>query len=231
MDKVQGIAQKQQLLQTKGTFVFQREVTKSGRFKLVGKSVKMSHSLILALAISCLLACNAANEHNTGGDSIHYIHDDTIAADTSLRVANFNDTAFVKLAGRYMLEDKEKAELVKRNAGSEEVKDFGMRILNDHKTALQQLKNLAIMRGIKLPEVVSGQSLQQIKKWTSIKGEAFDRAYMEDLVGFHEEVYLAFKLAALNATDGEISSFAVKNEPVLKKQLEEAKRLKKELNF
>lgn len=197
---------------------------------MVVNFIKTSRSLILLIATSYLFACNSANEHNTGGDSIHYIHDDTISVDTSLRVLNFDDTAFVKLAARYLLEDKEKAELVKINANSEEVKDFGMRILNDHATALQQLENLAIMSGIKLPKVNSGQSLQ-IKRWTSLKGKAFDQVYMENLVEFHEEMYQAFKLAALSARDGEIRSFAVKNEPVLKKHFEEAKRLKSELNF
>ena len=63
---------------------------------------------MLLIATCCLFACNSANEHNTGGDSIHYIHDDTASADTSLRAANFDDTAFVKLAACYLLENKEK---------------------------------------------------------------------------------------------------------------------------
>jgi putative membrane protein len=231
MDKEQRITRKKRPLPNRRIVGFRREVTKGSSFNLIVKPAKTSRRLMLLIATSCLFACNSANEHNTGGDSVHYIHDDTVSVDTSLRATNFDDTAFIKSAARYLLEDKEKAELVKRNAHSEDIKEFGMRILNDHAIALQQLENLAIVSGIKLPKAINGQRSEQIKKWTTLKGKAFDHVYMENLVGFHEEMYQAFKQAALSATDGEIRSFAVKNEPVLKKHIEEAKRLKSESSF
>lgn len=103
-------------------------------------------------------------------------------------------------------------------------------MINDHKTILKQLHNLGMTRSLSLPGASSNQHKQRIRVLSDLEGQNFDKAYIRKMVYNHQKNYTSFKKAAISAQDGEIRSFALKNEPVLKMHLEEAKRIEKLLN-
>lgn len=103
-------------------------------------------------------------------------------------------------------------------------------MINDHKTILKQLHNLGMTRGLSLPGVSGNHHKQRIKVLSDLEGQNFDKAYISKMLYDHQRSYSSFKKAATSAQDGEIRSFALKNEPVLKMHLEEAKRIENLLN-
>jgi putative membrane protein len=178
----------------------------------------------------CLAACHSANKQNTGEDSVHYIHDDTLSVDSVNVSTSFNEASFTRMAAISSVGEIEAAELAQKNSTNEEIKGFATRMINDHKTILKQLHNLGMTRGLSLPKVSSNQHRQKIKVLSDLEGPNFDKAYISKMVYDHQKSYTSFRKAATSAKDGEIRSFALKNEPVLKMHLEEAKRIEKYLN-
>jgi hypothetical protein len=73
----------------------------------------------------CLAACHSTNKQNTGEDSIHYIHDDTLSIDSgNVSSSSFNEASFTRMAAISSLGEIEFAELAQKNSANEEIIGF-----------------------------------------------------------------------------------------------------------
>jgi putative membrane protein len=117
--------------------------------------------------------------------------------------------------------------LAEQRAESSAVKSFGQRMIDDHTKVNEKLDVLAKEKGVALPAPsASPKAEQQLSK---LKGAAFDRAYMKDMVRDHEHDVAAFQAQAKSATDPQLRSFVNEALPVLQEHLAEAKSIEKDL--
>ena len=108
---------------------------------------------------------------------------------------------------------------------SDAVKQFGQRMVADHRKANEQLMSLATSKGITLPTKLDEKHRAEVTKVSSLSGAAFDRAYSKLMLSDHNKDVAAFEKQSNEGGDPDIKAFATSTLPTLKEHLQMATAL------
>lgn len=134
-----------------------------------------------------------------------------------------DDERFVKDAAAGGMMEVDLGKMAAEKAASEEVKEFGRRMQEDHGKANAELKTIASNKGVEVPKALEGKHKKTVDRLSKLSGEEFDRQYMRAMVEDHDEDLKKFEREAEKGKDPEVKQFASKQAPVIKKHLELAK--------
>ena len=181
----------------------------------------MSHSpnprvpiLPVCIGIALLVATGAAAAQTTGNA--------TTGSTSSMQSAakmSSADKAFVEKAAIGGLAEVQMGKLAQQKAASEQVKQFGTRMVDDHSKANDELKQVASSKGITLPTDLDAKHKGKMAKLEKLSGAQFDRAYMDDMVADHKEDVSEFQKQAKSGSDADVKGFASKTLPTLQEHL------------
>ena len=148
--------------------------------------------------------------------------DEGLKDETRPQVANSDESFLTELSRRARTEIK-MAELATRLAGSNAVKQLGDRLLTEHSRVHEDMKLLAKAKAVNVwgePDNIRISELRQLS------GEAFDRAYLAEVVRLHEKDIREFEEAAKTTTDPELKGFVLKYLPTMQAHLASVKRIR-----
>jgi putative membrane protein len=120
-------------------------------------------------------------------------------------------------------------ELAKQEAASDEVKQFGQRMVEDHGKANEQLKQIAESKGIELPKEMPKGGQQLHDELQQKSGAEFDQAYMDEMVSDHEKDVEEFKQYVETGKDPDLTSFAEQALPTLQQHLQLAQETQEQV--
>lgn len=130
---------------------------------------------------------------------------------------------FVANAGMVGLAEVQMGTLLLEKGVSGNVRAFAQTMVDDHSASNAELAHLATAKGLALPTELGGDSAAALEHLQSLSGGELDRAYMQHMVADHETAVAMFDRASTSATDPDIKAYAVKNLPILRQHLAEAK--------
>jgi putative membrane protein len=104
-------------------------------------------------------------------------------------------------------------------AQSEQVKQFGHRMAQDHAKANDELKSLAQQKNIMLPSTLDAKDKATVDRLSKLSGAAFDRAYMQDMLQDHRKDVNEFRKESQSGKDPEVKAWAAKTLPTLEEHL------------
>jgi putative membrane protein len=133
-----------------------------------------------------------------------------------------NDQRFIKEAADGGLAEVELGQMAADKASSPEVKQFAQRMVKDHSEANNQLKQIAMQKGVTLPDSLSAKNEATKKKLSKLSGDAFDQAYMQDMLKDHKMDIAAFQKESTSGKDPDVKQFASQTLPTLKDHLKQA---------
>lgn len=139
------------------------------------------------------------------------------------------DLDFVLKAAQGGMAEVALGELAQRQAGSEAVKAFGQKMVQDHGKANQELAQIASARGTVPPKELPDDARKLGQTLSAYAGPDFDRAYLQQQVAAHEVTLALFRHAAQHAQSPELREFASKEVPVIEGHLQEAGMLLKQV--
>lgn len=119
--------------------------------------------------------------------------------------------------------------LAVQKASNEEVKKFGQKMVDDHTMLLDDLTRLAEELQIKAPQAASSKDKAMAAKLSAMSGDAFDRAYVKDMVKDHEKDVAEVKKEANSAAIPEVKDAATKALPVIQGHLEMIQGIQKNM--
>ena len=131
--------------------------------------------------------------------------------------------------------DVDAGELAADKGSSEAVKKFGQLMVTDHTGVNKAATELATKLKVVPQRNATSDSLQKaadahMKKLKGLSGAAFDRAYIEHEVTFHQQVIDALdKTLIPSASNAELKALLVKVRPAFVAHLEHAKSVQKTL--
>jgi putative membrane protein len=131
--------------------------------------------------------------------------------------------------------DIDAGKLAASKASNAQVKAFGQQMVTDHTGVNKQATALAARLGVKPEDNTTSGSLksggdENLKKLRSLEGAAFDRAYVDQEVAYHQAVLDAIDKTLLpNASNAELKALIAKVRPAIAAHLEHAKRLQSSL--
>lgn len=109
------------------------------------------------------------------------------------------------------------------------VKEFAAMMVRDHSAANDKVKTFASQRNVTLPDSVSNDHKDLMKKLDKKTGRDYDKAYMDAMVEGHEKVVDMFEKSGDKVNDTEVKSFINNTLPTIKAHLDSAKAIRKSL--
>jgi putative membrane protein len=129
------------------------------------------------------------------------------------------DHHFVMDAATGGMAEVELGKLAADKATNADVKKFGQRMADDHGKANDELKSLAQSKQITLPNAVDAKHQATIDRLSKLSGEAFDRAYVQEMLKDHQKDVAAFRTESKSGKDPEVKAWAGKTLPTLEEHL------------
>jgi putative membrane protein len=129
------------------------------------------------------------------------------------------DRRFIEKAAVGGMAEVELGKLAQTNGASDQVKQFGARMSDDHAKANDELKQIASAKGVDVPAVLDSKTQATVDKMKKLTGAAFDKAYMADMLADHKEDIALFQTESLSGQDADVKAFAGKTLPTLREHL------------
>jgi putative membrane protein len=135
------------------------------------------------------------------------------------------DREFIQTVAKGEMAEVALGELAGRQAKSDEVKKFGRRMVDDHGKANQELTQRARDKSVELPKEPDRTQQGMHDRLSKLTGEAFDRAYVEEMVKDHRKDVKAFEQEAGRAKDPDLKAWIDKTLPTLREHLREIENI------
>ena len=131
--------------------------------------------------------------------------------------------------------DIDAGKLAASKAKHKDVKAFGKMMVTDHTGVNKSAKDLVKKLGVKPEDNPTAESLKKggqenVSHLKTLKGDAFDKAYIEHEVAYHQQVIDAMdKTLIPSAQNAQLKALLVKVRPAFVAHLERAKKIQAEL--
>ncbi|HYE18514.1 MAG TPA: DUF4142 domain-containing protein [Tepidisphaeraceae bacterium] len=107
--------------------------------------------------------------------------------------------------------------LAQTKGTSDQVKQLGRMLEQEHSQANQELMSVAKAKNIDLPTTVGEDKQAELDAFGKLEGKAFDNAFLLHNIKGHLKSVMMFRTEAQNGTDPEIKAWAAKTLPALQK--------------
>jgi putative membrane protein len=135
------------------------------------------------------------------------------------------DMKFVMEAAMGGMEEVEMGRLAAEKGASDEVRQFGQRMVDDHSKANQELMQIASSKSMTLPTALDAKHQADMQKMSALSGEAFDKAYVKMMVKDHKKDVGEFQKESTRGADADIKGFAARTLPTLQEHLQMIQRI------
>jgi putative membrane protein len=131
--------------------------------------------------------------------------------------------------------DIDAGKYAEKHAKAADVKAFAKQMITDHGAVNKQAKDLAAKLKVKPQDNPTSQSLKKggdenVKKLKTLKGDAFDKAYVDQEVTYHQAVLDAIDNTLIpNAKNAELKALIEKVRPAIDGHLQHAKMIQAKL--
>lgn len=114
--------------------------------------------------------------------------------------------------------------MAKNKGASQQVKDYGQMMVNDHSLAIEQLKRVTKNSKLTLPTKLDAQHQAAMDHLKQLSGREFDQAYLQHMVSGHQQAIDAFKKAADESQSIALKNYADTNLPLIRAHHEIARK-------
>lgn len=135
------------------------------------------------------------------------------------------DSKFAMEAAMGSLAEIAAGRLATEKGASEDVKQFGQRMIDDHTKANDELMQIVSGKGLTLPTAPDPKHQSHMAKLSGLSGDRFDREYIKMMVSDHKKTVALFQREADRGADAELKGFASRTLPVIQEHLRMAQRI------
>ncbi len=140
----------------------------------------------------------------------------------SLAVLGFSkaDDSFLSKASQLNLAEIESGKLAASKGDSQEIKNYGQQMANDHAAAQKDLVALAKKETVSLPKEPDQEHKALRTELINLSGQAFDSAYLKSQLLDQQSAVTLYQAEIESGTDADAIVYAKKYLPKLKMHLE-----------
>lgn len=143
------------------------------------------------------------------------------------RSGTFDENTWIKQTAQHDLLEVKLGELASQKTDNSSVKQFGDRLVKDHKKSCEKLEEIALKQGVMLEKELDTKHKQMLDKFESYSGEEFNREFAKHAIKGHVKAIAQFQRASQEAKDEELRTFARETLPTLRQHLKEARDIAK----
>ncbi|MEJ7932231.1 DUF4142 domain-containing protein [Ramlibacter sp. AN1015] len=136
------------------------------------------------------------------------------------------DRKFIEDAAASNMFEMQAAQLAVEKSSSPEVKSFANELLKEHKTASQELQQIASRHQVEMPKELPRGKRSTLEDLRKQSGAEFDRTFAKEVgVEAHEDTVKRFQKASKDLKNPELKAWAEKTLPKLEEHLADARKL------
>lgn len=136
-----------------------------------------------------------------------------------------NDKAFLKKAMEGNLAEVQMGQLALQKSNDDQVKQFAQRMVDDHGKMQDDLKPAAQQLGVKVPDAPSKGAMKNMYKMKALSGDAFDQAYIKDMVKDHKEDDKDFKQEAQMTQSPQMKQLVTQSDQTIESHLQQIQQI------
>jgi putative membrane protein len=126
-----------------------------------------------------------------------------------------SDKQFLIKSAQDSMAEVEMAKLAQERGSSNEVKQLGQRLEQDHTKSLEKIRSIAQSKGVDLPQETDSKQKAEHQRLSGLSGESFDRAFLKSQEQDHKKDIAEFRRQAERAKDPDVKQFAEAGIPTL----------------
>lgn len=186
-------------------------------------------SLAVGAALSTLAACKKSETPATDTATKAVAPQPDTVKPAAAAAPAINDAQIAHIVVTANAIDSAAGELAKKKGASKAVKDFAQTMVTDHTGVNKQAVALATKLSVTPEDNDTSRQLKtgadaNVAKLQGLSGAAFDKAYIDNEVGYHQAVLDAIdKTLIPNAQNAELKALLEKVRPAIAAHLERAK--------
>ncbi len=138
-----------------------------------------------------------------------------------------SDQKFLDMAAQTDMTEAHVGQLAQEQASAQGVKDFAQMLVTDHTGDYNQVTALGTKVNATIPKGLDAAHDKMIAPLGKLKGAAFDRKFIQEMISGHEKAIAEYKKEAADAQNADVKAYATQVLPTLQKHLDAAKDLAK----
>jgi len=141
-----------------------------------------------------------------------------------------SDKDFINEVAAGGLAEVKLGQLAAERGGSQDVRNFGKRMADDHSAANKDFMALLQKKGMEAPKEMTRKQQELYDRLSKLRGAEFDKAYMAAMVEDHKEDVAHFEATSRDGSDPDLKAWASKTLPTLKEHLKLAQDIQMKLS-
>jgi putative membrane protein len=174
-----------------------------------------------ALALGATAAQAQSSNSNTQPSSMN--SGSSMNNNSGMKQASKADQKFLKKAVEGDMAEVQMGKLAQQNGQSEDVKQFGQMLEQDHGQHLQQAQQQAQQMGVTPPSAPNAKQKAMHARLSKEQGARFDKQFAKAMVKDHKQDIAEYKKEAKK--NGPLAQFAQQTIPTLEKHLQTAQSI------
>jgi putative membrane protein len=183
---------------------------------------------LLALTVAAGASGTAQNSNSTGTGGGNTNETGGMKHDSGHMMA---DSKFVMMAAMGGMAEVEMGRLAAQKGASDEVRQFGQRMVDDHTRANEELMRVASSKAMTPPTTLDAKHQAAMQKLSAMSGEKFDKEYVKMMVSDHKKDVGEFQKEASGGKDADVKAFASSTLPTLQEHLQMIQRINDKMSM
>jgi putative membrane protein len=129
---------------------------------------------------------------------------------------SMRDKAFLRKAAAGGMAEVKFGQLAAQKGGSEEVKTFGQKMVDDHTALNNEMAPIADSMGVRVPKDINKDDQIEYDKLSGLSGNDFDTEYLTIMVKDHHKDLREFRMEAASTQDATLKAAVEKGEKVIR---------------
>jgi putative membrane protein len=135
------------------------------------------------------------------------------------------DKMFLKKALEGSMAEVQMGQLALQKSNDDQVKQFAQRMVDDHGKMVEQMKPAAEQMGVKVPDGPSKGQMKDMDKMKALSGDAFDQAYIKDMVKDHKKDDSDFKQEAQSTQNPQLKQMVTQSSQIIESHLKQIQEI------
>ena len=136
-----------------------------------------------------------------------------------------DESNFIREMAEARMMDLEEGKVAQQRCTTKDLKLYGALMVNDQTEMLREIKKLAALKNIKLPEELGPDKAEGLKELKEVHGKSFDKKFIKMMTIDHKRDVKKFERATRSG-DADVQVFATKYLPYVQSHLDRIKSLK-----
>ena len=160
-----------------------------------------------------------------GANSASMEQQQQMGSQTGMNSGPAVDKEFVKKALEGNMAEVQMGQLALQKSSDDQVKQFAQRMVDDHGKMQDQMKPVAQQMGVKVPDGPSKSQMKNMDKMKALSGDAFDKAYIKDMVKNHKSDDSDFKLEAQSTQNPQLKQMVMQSDQIIESHLQQIQQI------